>query len=302
MVMVQVQRVNLSEDISVINEILRKDGCIVIENALDNIKVRKLKSELNPHFDETPNCKGDFYGHVTKRVSSLMAKSTICREMAINSTILGIMDEFLLQACRQYQLNLTQAIRIGSGEPQQIMHPDDPLFPFVHPGYEAMINCMWAVDDFTIENGATNVVPGSHMWNRNTIIPERKPLPEEITYGIMPAGSVLVYFGSLLHCGGANITSLPRTGVVISYCQGWLRQSENQYLAVPLSLAKTFPERLQRLMGYFVHEPNLGQVEGRDPIELLQGKNIINSGFEEFLPAELQPLLDEHKNSFGIAA
>ena len=71
---------------------------------------------------------------------------------------------FFCKGCGQYQLNLTQAIQIGPGEPQQIMHPDDPLFPYVHPGYEAMINCMWAVDEFTAENGATNVVPGSHKW------------------------------------------------------------------------------------------------------------------------------------------
>ena len=182
------------------------------------------------------------------------------------------------------------------------MHPDDPLFPFVHPGYEAMINCMWAVDEFTAENGATNVVPGSHKWERVGLIPERVPLPDEITQGVMPAGSVLIYFGSLLHCGGANRTSKPRTGIVLSYCQGWLRQSENQYLAVPLQVAKTLPERLQRLLGYFVHEPNLGQIEGRDPIELLQGKNIVNAGFEEFLPAELQPLLDQHKARLKEAA
>ena len=222
--------------------------------------------------------------------------------MAIHPVILAVMDEFLLRGCRQYQLNLTQAIQIGPGEPQQIMHPDDPLFPFVHPGYEAMINCMWTVDEFTSENGATNVVPGSHKWERAGLIPEREPIQDEITQGIMPAGSVLIYFGSLLHCGGANRTAKSRTGVVLSYCQGWLRQSENQYLAVPLEVAKTLPERLQRLLGYFVHEPNLGQLEGRDPIELLQGKTIVNAGFEEFLPAELRPLLDQHKARLKEAA
>jgi ectoine hydroxylase-related dioxygenase (phytanoyl-CoA dioxygenase family) len=222
--------------------------------------------------------------------------------MAIHPVILAVMDEFLLKGCRQYQLNLTQAIQIGPGEPQQIMHPDDPLFPFVHPGYEAMINCMWAVDEFTSENGATNVVPGSHKWERVGLIPEREPVQDEITQGAMPAGSVLIYFGSLLHCGGANRSAKPRTGIVLSYCQGWLRQSENQYLAVPLEIAKTLPERLQRLLGYFVHEPNLGQIEGRDPIELLQGKTIVNAGFEEFLPAKLQPLLDQHKARLKEAA
>ena len=300
--MAKVQKVKTDENIGVINEILERDGCIVIENVLEKGEVRNLKKELRPHFDETPNCTGDFYGHATKRLSSLIAKSSLCQQMAMHPVILAAMDEFLLRGCRQYQINLTQAIQIGPGEPQQLMHPDDPLFPFVHPGYEAMINCMWAVDDFTAENGATNVVPGSHKWERAGLIPERQPLAHEITQGVMPAGSVLIYFGSLLHCGGANRTAKPRTGIVVSYCQGWLRQSENQYLAVPLELAKTLPERLQRLLGYFVHEPNLGQIEGRDPIELLQGKDIVNAGFEEFLPAELQPLLDEHKARLKAAA
>jgi ectoine hydroxylase-related dioxygenase (phytanoyl-CoA dioxygenase family) len=300
--MAKVQTVRPDEKVEEINRVLERDGCIVIENVLDRQGLDRLKGELGPHFEETPNCTGDFYGHATKRLSSLIAKSTLCRRMAIHPVILAAMDEFLLRGCRQYQLNLTQAIQIGPGEPQQIMHPDDPLFPFVHPGYEAMINCMWAVDEFTAENGATNVVPGSHKWERVGLIPEREPQPDEITQGVMPAGSVLIYFGSLLHCGGANRTSKPRTGIVLSYCQGWLRQSENQYLAVPLQVAKTLPERLQRLLGYFVHEPNLGQIEGRDPIELLQGKNIVNAGFEEFLPAELQPLLDQHKARLKEAA
>jgi ectoine hydroxylase-related dioxygenase (phytanoyl-CoA dioxygenase family) len=300
--MATVQKVGTDEDIGAINRILERDGCIVIENVLDKQGLDRLKGELGPHFEETPNCTGDFYGHATKRLSSLIAKSTLCRQMAIHPVILAAMDEFLLKGCRQYQLNLTQAIQIGPGEPQQIMHPDDPLFPYVHPGYEAMINCMWAVDEFTSENGATNVVPGSHKWERIGLIPEREPRPDEITQGVMLPGSVLIYFGSLLHCGGANRTAKPRTGVVLSYCQGWLRQSENQYLAVPLEVAKTLPERLQRLLGYFVHEPNLGQIEGRDPIELLQGKHIANAGFEEFLPAELQPLLDQHKARLKEAA
>jgi len=300
--MAKVQKVRADEKTEAINRILERDGCIVIENALGNDELDELKKELDPHFEQTPNCTGDFYGHATKRLSSLIAKSPRCRQMAMHPVVLAAMDEFLLKGCRQYQLNLTQAIQIGPGEPQQIMRPDDPLFPFVHPGYEAMINCMWAVDDFTAENGATNLVPGSHNWERHGLIPEREPLPDEVTQGVMPAGSVLIYFGSLLHCGGANRTAKPRTGIVLSYCQGWLRQSENQYLAVPLALAKTLPERLQRLLGYFVHQPNLGQIEGRDPIELLQGKNIVNAGFEEFLPAELQPLLDQHKERLKQAA
>jgi ectoine hydroxylase-related dioxygenase (phytanoyl-CoA dioxygenase family) len=200
------------------------------------------------------------------------------------------MDHFLLKGCRGYHLNLTQAIQIGPGEPQQVIHRDDLMFNFTHPDFEAMINTMWAVDDFTAENGATHVVPGSHKWPL-----DRQAQPHEEVQGVMKAGSVLIWLGSLQHGGGANRTSRPRTGVVHSYNLGWLRQAEPQYLAVPREIARTLPERLQRVLGYFVHEPNLGSVEGQDPIGLLNGKLTVNGHFTEFLPEEVRPLLAEHR-------
>ena len=200
------------------------------------------------------------------------------------------MDHFLLKGCREYQLNLTQAIRIGPGEPPQVIHRDDLMFNFAHPEFEAMINAMWAVDDFTAENGATHIVPGSHKWPL-----DRQAQSHEEAQGVMKRGSVLIYLGSLQHGGGANRTDKPRTGIVHSYSLGWLRQAEPQYLAVPIEIARTLPERLQRLLGYFVHEPNLGSLEGQDPIGLLTGALAVNGHFREFLPEEVRPLLAEHR-------
>ena len=174
------------------------------------------------------------------------------------------------------------------------MHVDDLMFSFAHPGREAMINGMWAVDDFTKENGATLLVPGSHTWPR-----DRAPELNEMAQGVMRKGSVLIYFGSLLHAGGANWTELPRTGIVTSYCLGWLRQAENQYLAVPPDIARSLPEQLQRLLGYFVHEPNLGCVEGQDPLRILKEGGAGSSPFQEFIPKEVQPLLEEHRAHAG---
>lgn len=288
--MAEVKTVKASAEQAVINEILETDGCIVIEDVLDARQVAVLTEELAPHFDEVPNCAGDFYGYVTKRLSGLITKSRSCQSMAIHPEILGVMDHFLLKSCRGYQLNLTQAIQIGPGEPAQVIHRDDLMFNFAHPGFEAMINAMWAVDDFTAENGATHIVPGSHKWPL-----DRQAQPHEETQGVMKRGSVLVYLGSLLHGGGANRTDRPRTGIVHSYSLGWLRQAEPQYLAVPREIARMLPERLQRLLGYFVHEPNLGSLEGQDPIRLLTGELTINGHFREFLPEEVRPLLAEHR-------
>jgi ectoine hydroxylase-related dioxygenase (phytanoyl-CoA dioxygenase family) len=288
--MVEVKTVKATAGQSVINEILETDGCVVIEDVLDRRQVVDLAAELAPHFDETPNCAGDFYGYVTKRVSGLTAKSPMCQSMIIHPAILGVMDHFLLKGCRGYHLNLTQAIRIGPGEPQQVIHRDDLMFNFVHPEFEAMINAMWAVDDFTTENGATHVVPGSHKWPL-----DRQAQPHEEAQGVMKRGSVLIYLGSLQHGGGANRTDKPRTGIVHSYSLGWLRQAEPQYLAVPHEIARSLPERLQRVLGYFVHEPNLGSLEGQDPIGILTGDLTVNGHFREFLPEEVRPLLAEHR-------
>ena len=286
----EVKTVKASAGQTAINEILETDGCVVIEDVLDRRQVADLAAELAPHFDEAPNCAGDFYGYVTKRVSGLAAKSPTCRSMIIHPAILGVMDHFLLKGCRGYHLNLTQAIRIGPGEPPQVIHRDDLMFNFVHPEFEAMINTMWAVDDFTAENGATHVVPGSHKWPL-----DRQAQPHEEVQGVMKRGSVLIWLGSLQHGGGANRTDRPRTGIVHSYSLGWLRQAEPQYLAVPIEVARTLPERLQRVLGYFVHEPNLGSLEGQDPIGLLTGELAVNGHFREFLPEEVRPLLAEHR-------
>jgi ectoine hydroxylase-related dioxygenase (phytanoyl-CoA dioxygenase family) len=294
--MAEVKTVKASTEQTVINEILERDGCVVIEGVLDARHVETLAAELAPHFDEAPNCQGDFYGYVTKRLSGLIAKSRTCQSMAIDPAILGVMDHFLLKGCRGYHLNLTQAIRIGPGEPAQVIHRDDLMFNFVHPEFEAMMNTMWAVDDFTLENGATHVVPGSHKWPL-----DRQAQPHEEAQGVMKAGSVLIWLGSLQHGGGANRTDRPRTGIVHSYSLGWLRQAEPQYLAVPIEVAKALPERLQLLLGYFVHEPNLGSLEGQDPIGLLTGELAINGHFREFLPEEVRPLLAEHRARLKVA-
>jgi ectoine hydroxylase-related dioxygenase (phytanoyl-CoA dioxygenase family) len=282
--------VRRGEKFGTINEILEEQGCIVIENMLDDAGYAALEDRIRPLLDATAPCQGNFYGFATKRLSGLIAKSKACRQMSVEPHILAVMDEFLLRSCRAYQLSLTQAIQIGPGEPQQLIHADDLMFSFEHPGREAMINCMWAVDDFTKENGATLLVPGSHKWPR-----DRAPEPHEITQGEMSKGSVLIYFGSLLHAGGANRTDTSRTGIVISYCLGWLRQAENQYLAVPPDIARALPEELQRLLGYFVHKPNLGSIEGQDPIRMLKEGQSGASPFQEFIPKEVQPLLEEHR-------
>lgn len=293
--MAQVETVSADTDTVQIMGILQRDGCVVIEGLLNTDEASDLQQYMRDSFEKIPDCDGDFYGHSTKRMGTLFSRHKIFQKMAVLNPIIEIMDNFLLGSCSDYQINLTQAISIGPGEVKQILHQDDPMFPFLHPDSEAMINCMWAIDDFTEDNGATVLVPGSHLWPRTKHINlsfENLP-PEMVTKGVMKKGSVLVYLGSLYHCGGANKTNKRRCGVVISYCLGWLRQAENSYLAYSQDEVKNMPERLRRLLGYFVHEPNLGSVNGIDPYEYeILGKK--ENIFTEYIPSMFKPILQDY--------
>jgi len=162
--------------------------------------------------------------------------------------------------CDKIQLNLTQGIQIWPGEKAQVVHRDDSMFPVKHKPFEFMVNAMWAYTEFTKDNGATVVVPGSHLWSV-----DRMPAEHEVTPAEMQPGEVLIYLGSVIHAGGQNRSEFPRTGVALSYCLGWLRQSENQYFAAPPEIAKNFSKELQEMLGYSVQRPNLGMYEGTEP-------------------------------------
>jgi ectoine hydroxylase-related dioxygenase (phytanoyl-CoA dioxygenase family) len=162
--------------------------------------------------------------------------------------------------CDKIQLNLTQGIQIWPGEKAQVIHRDDSMFPVKHKPFEFMVNAMWAYTEFTKDNGATIVVPGSHRWDV-----DRMPAEHEIALAEMQPGEVLIYLGSVIHAGGQNRSELPRTGIALSYCLGWLRQSENQYFAAPPVIAKHFSKDLQEMLGYSVQRPNLGMYEGAEP-------------------------------------
>ena len=173
--MASVRKVSLQTEQAVINSILEQDGCVVMKKPFRRM-ICKNQGRLDTCLEKIPNCQGNFYGFATKRMSGLIEKSVTGRKLAVIPQVLNVMDHFLLPSCSDYQLNLTQAIRIGPGEPQQLIHTDDLMFRYTHPGAEAMINCMWAIDDFTDTNGATVLVPGSHKWEK-----ERIPKEEEIT-------------------------------------------------------------------------------------------------------------------------
>lgn len=177
----------------------------------------------------------------------------MCREMALNAKALDVCDKFLLENCDRYQIHLTQAIRICPGESSQQLHKDKWAWGRHTRDFEPQISTMWAITDFTRENGATAVVPGSSDWPN-----DRVAEPHEIVQAEMSAGSVLIFTGSVIHGGSANTSDEDRIGVLIDYSLGWLRQEENQYLCCPPEIAKNFDPRLRRLLGYDMATFTLG--------------------------------------------
>jgi ectoine hydroxylase-related dioxygenase (phytanoyl-CoA dioxygenase family) len=234
-------------------EALNTDGAVILDRVMSERQIAGLKAEIEPYMEATANGGDAFTGYQTTRTGALVARSATCRELIMHPTILAACDGFLLPSCSRYQLHLTQAIRIRPGQPRQVLHRDRLAWGGYLTGVEPQLNTIWAMTDFTEANGATQVVPGSPAWPT-----DRRAAPEEIAYAEMERGSVLVYSGSVIHGGGENRTETDRVGVNLTYCLGWLRQEENQYLSCPPHIARDFDPALQALLGYAMGSYALG--------------------------------------------
>src|SRR5579872_777103 len=237
-----------------IAERLHGDGALILDDVLDAAGIAAVRAEIDPYVEATAGGRDGFSGHQTTRTGALVARSPACRELIMHPTMLAACDAFLLPACDRYQLHLTQVIRIRPGQPRQPLHRDRLAWGgYLQASIEPQFNTIWAMTDFTEANGATQVVPGSPAWPD-----KRRAAPEEIAYAEMKAGSVLIYSGSVIHGGGENRTDEDRIGINLTYCLGWLRQEENQYLSCPPEVARTLDPKLQALLGYSMGSYALG--------------------------------------------
>ena len=235
-------------------KVLAEDAAVIIDGMMTPDLLARVRTEIMPYVEATPHGRDDFTGRLTTRTGALIARSPACRELVMDKLVNAATAAFLAPFCDRYQLHLTQVIRIKPGQGAQVLHRDRLAWGgYLQRSIEPQLNMIWAVTDFTKENGATRVVPGSHLWEDG-----RGAHEDEITYAEMKAGSVILYTGSVIHSGGANVSNSDRVGINITYSLGWLRQEENQYLSCPPDIAASLPADLQRLIGYSMGSYALG--------------------------------------------
>jgi ectoine hydroxylase-related dioxygenase (phytanoyl-CoA dioxygenase family) len=250
-------------------ETLARDGVAVVDRLVDEATVDAVLAELGTDLDASEAGGGEFFGGRAKRLSGILNRSVTAADIVGHPLLLEVMEEMLSPLSLTQQLQTAAVLQVWEGGAPQQLHRDEGVYyPFLPrlPGRpEHMMTVMVALSDFTADNGATRVIPGSHAWPA-----DREGREEETVQAVMPRGSVAVWSGSTLHGMAVNRTATPRTGLVFGYSLGWLRQEENHYLTVPADVARRLPERVQQLLGYEQHGPLLGWAQGRDPANQLR--------------------------------
>jgi len=229
-----------------IQRIMERDGALILDGLLDADAVGTMTAQVAPFIERTAMGNDDFTGRQTQRTGALVARTPACRDLVMHPRIVESANTFLAPYTDKIILHLTQTINIHPGQGAQTLHRDRLAWGGQMPrSIEPQFNTIWALTDFTAENGATRVVPGSQGWDW-----DQRAEPHQFARAEMRAGSVLLYTGSVLHSGGKNESDSARLGLNITYCLGWLRQEENQYLSCPPHIAKTLDPALQDMLGY----------------------------------------------------
>ncbi len=254
-------------DVAVVAAHLRTYGYAIIDDLAGSTVLDRLDREAHDYVANSAHGRDVYDGRHTRRTGSLIARCPASRELVMHPTVVGVVRN-VLDHVTAVQLHLTQLISIEPGETAQKLHRDQMAFDFYPfpPNYHVQCNTMWALTDFTVDNGATHVVPGSSAVSDAAVA----SLPEY--QAEMRRGSVLFYDGKVMHGGGANRSSTVRRGVNITYAVGWVRQEENQYLACPPEFARTLDDDLLRMMGYQQGAFALGYVgDQQDALASLRG-------------------------------
>ena len=250
-------------------------GYVVLEAILSADELTEIREALDRILASSPTGRNEFEGLQTQRIYTLVARGKVFERLVEHPAVIALVERKLLAG---YLLTASQAIVLAPGETPQPVHTDDSFYVIPRPRPEISVSTMWAIDDFTEENGATEVIPGSHQWGDDQLIDnyygddslqlpkEYAPLLEPL---VMLAGSCAVFAGTLLHRGGGNRSKRVRTALSNQYCEPWARQQENFFLSIPRDQVAQMTETLQEMLGYSIHPPFMGQVTARHPKKVL---------------------------------
>lgn len=239
---------------------LMRDGYVIVERVLDRAKCDAIRAECARLLGEMG--RNRFEGLRTQRVYNVLAKTRVFDDLIDHPRLLALLDHLFEP---NYLLSQAQIINIKPGEAAQPLHHDDGFYKIPRPRPALGAAAIWAIDDFTVENGATMIVPKSHLWGD-----EARPTPEQAVPCVMPAGSMVVFLGTLVHGGGANRTEADRLAFTNQYCAPWLRTQENFFLEVPRDVVRDLRPTIQSLLGYSVYPPFMGMVDSMHPKRVLE--------------------------------
>lgn len=254
----------MAEDLDAHIERLDRDGFTIVTDAFDADTADALHADidrLERELDIRPGTNG-FEGRATTRVYNLLALGELYEQIPVHPVVLPLMQHLLGAGCLVSSLS---SITIHPGEVAQPIHADDQVIPIPKPHKAVTANSMWAITDFTEENGATRVIPGSHLCDHSPVYGQHY----DSICAAMPRGSILVWDGGLWHGGGENRTSARRRGIAMNYCAGFIRQQENQQLGIPLDTLRRFDPVLQDLCGMGVYKGLIGHIDRMSPAQRL---------------------------------
>ncbi|MEL6301176.1 MAG: phytanoyl-CoA dioxygenase family protein [Pseudomonadota bacterium] len=248
-----------SDEIDADFERLMQDGYVIIERLISESSCDAIKQAGSALFGHTG--RNSFEGHQTQRVYNVLSKTRALDGIATHPRILGLMDKLFRPG---FLLSQSQIISILPGEAPQALHTDDNFYRLPRPRQALGAATVWAIDEFTEQNGATVVIPGSHQWGDDRFPAEGEAIP-----AVMPRGSVVFFLGTTWHGGGQNRSDNARFAVTHQYCEGYLRQQENYLLELSKDTVRALSPELQALVGYSIYPPFMGMVEGMHPLRTL---------------------------------
>ncbi|MCK2121403.1 phytanoyl-CoA dioxygenase family protein [Pseudomonas sp. PNPG3] len=263
-----INRLPNTATIEEVSNSLKEHGYVVIDELVSADVMDKVAAEMGPYIDTTPFGEDKFVGFSTQRTGAMILRSETSRDLIMNPLVVGVAAIHLSKAST-FQLHLTQVISVHPGSPAQVLHQDQLAWDFFQfpNDYEVQCNTLWAMTDYTAENGATRIVPDSQFAGPGQKYSPTAGIPAE-----MKKGSVLLYTGKIYHGAGENKSDKVRQALNITYAVGWVRQEENQYLATPPEVARTLPDDLLKLMGYQCGCFAMGYVRDfEDPLAYLKG-------------------------------